>query len=81
MQCGKCHKSSAKAEIDAEQDKLLNADRFLKIVEKYTDIRELTSELVREFIEKIIVYERSEPRKKKNYTQQVEVYFNFVGRV
>ncbi|WP_413927172.1 DUF4368 domain-containing protein [Clostridioides sp. ES-S-0001-03] len=50
-------------------------------MEKYTDIRELTPELVREFIEKIVVYERSEPRKKKNYTQQVEVYFNFVGRV
>ncbi|MEG0386612.1 MAG: DUF4368 domain-containing protein, partial [Solibacillus sp.] len=57
-----------KTEIDTEQDKLLNADRFLKIVDKYTDIRELTPELVREFIDKIVVHERSEPWKKKNYT-------------
>lgn len=73
--------AALKTEIESEQDKLLNADRFLKIMGKYTDIRELTPELVREFIDKIVVYERSEPWKKKNYTQQVDVYFNFVGRV
>lgn len=68
-------------EISTEQDKMLNADRFLKIVGRYTDITELTPELVREFIDKIVVHERSEPWKKKNYTQEVEVFFNFVGRV
>ena len=67
-------------EISAEQDKLLNADRFLKIVDKYTDIQKLTPEIVREFVDKIVVHERSEPWKKKNYTQQVDVYFNFVGK-
>uniref|UniRef100_UPI0006D2B8F6 DUF4368 domain-containing protein n=1 Tax=Clostridium sp. NkU-1 TaxID=1095009 RepID=UPI0006D2B8F6 len=68
-------------EISAQQDKLLNADRFLAIVNRYTDIQELTPEIVREFIDRIVVYERSEPRKKKNYTQEVEVYFNFVGKI
>lgn len=68
-------------EINIQQDKLLNADRFLAIVDRYTDIRELTPEIVREFIDKIVVHERSEPWKKKNYTQEVEVYFNFVGKV
>lgn len=63
------------------QDKMLNSGRFLKLVEKYTDIQELTPELVREFIDKILVHERSEPHKKKNYTQHVDVYFNFVDMV
>nr|WP_321027695.1 hypothetical protein [Eisenbergiella sp.] len=27
------------------------------------------------------MHERSEPWKKKNYTQQIDVYFNFVGQV
>ena len=67
--------------ISGAKDKMLNADRFLKIVDKYTDIQELTPELVREFIEKIVVHDRSDPWKKKNYTQQVDVYFNFVGKV
>ena len=68
-------------EITTEQDKILNADRFLKIVDKYTDMRELTPEILREFVDRIVVHERSEPRRKKNYTQQVDVYFNFVGQV
>lgn len=68
-------------EISTEQDKLLSADRFLAIVNRYTDIQALTPEIVREFIDRVVVHERSEPWKKKNYTQEVEVYFNFVGKV
>lgn len=60
---------------------MLNADRFMSVVDRYTDIQELTPEIVREFVEKIVVYERSERWKKKNYTQQVDVYFNFMGKV
>lgn len=40
-------------EVGTKQDKMLNADRFLNIVDKYTDIQVLTPEIVREFIEKI----------------------------
>lgn len=68
-------------EISNGKDTILNADRFMAVVDRYTDIQELTPEIVREFIDKIVVYERSERWKKKNYTQQVDVYFNFVGRV
>lgn len=31
--------------------------------------------------DRFVVHGRSEPWKKKNYTQEVEVYFNFVGKV
>ncbi|MGN6713989.1 DUF4368 domain-containing protein [Anaerocolumna jejuensis] len=68
-------------EIRSGKDAMLNAERFMVIVDRYTDIQKLTSEIVREFVEKIVVHERSEPWKKKNYTQQVDVYFNFVGKV
>ena len=68
-------------EINTEKERMLNADLFLKVVQRYTEIQELTPEIVREFIEKIVVHERSEPWKKKNYTQQIDVYFNFVGQV
>jgi hypothetical protein len=53
----------------------------MAVVDRYTDIQKLTPEIVREFIDRIVVHERSEPYKKKNYTQQVDVYFNFVGRL
>ncbi len=68
-------------EINGEQEKLLNTDRFMKVIDKYTNIEELTPEIVRELIDKIVIYERSEPSKKKYYTQAVDVYFNFIGRV
>lgn len=68
-------------EIRSGKDTMLNADRFMVIVDRYTDIQKLTPEIVREFVEKIVVHERSERWKKKNYTQQVDVYFNFVGKV
>ncbi len=68
-------------EISTGKDTMLNADSFMAVVDRYTDIQKLTPEIVREFIDRIVVHERSEPYKKKNYTQQVDVYFNFVGRL
>ena len=44
-------------EIANRQDTLLNADRFHRLVDKYTDITELTPELVREFIQRIEIHE------------------------
>ena len=67
-------------EIANRQDTLLNADRFHRLVDKYTDITELTPELVREFIQRIEIHERSGRYKKKHYTQQVDIYFNFIGQ-
>lgn len=53
----------------------------MALVSKYTHIQELTPEIVREFVDKIVVHERSAPHRKKNYAQQVDVYFNFVSKV
>lgn len=52
--------------------------RFLKIVRKYTDIQELTPEILREFIDRIEIHERS-VKYGKNATQQIDIYYNFVG--
>ena len=35
----------------------MDVERFLALVRKYTDLQELTAEIVREFIEKIYVYQ------------------------
>lgn len=34
----------------------MNVDSFLKVVRKYTDIIELTAEIIRSFVERIDVY-------------------------
>lgn len=65
-------------EIQESGEKSVHVDRFLAIVHKYTDIRELTPELLREFIQRIEVHERSVYHSPKA-TQQVDIYYNFVG--
>ena len=54
-----------------------NTERFLKIVDKYTDITELTYDLLRDFIDKIYIYEKD----KINKTRKIEIFYNFVGNI
>ena len=53
-------------------------ERFLSIVERYTDIPELTPCILHEFVEKIIVYAASDP-KDKNRTQEIDIYYKGIG--
>lgn len=41
--------------IDKSKEQTLNVDSFLKVVRKYTDITELTAEIIRSFVERIDV--------------------------
>lgn len=68
-------------ELDEAEKNVDSAYQFLAIVDRYTDIQELTPEIVHEFIHCIVVHERSERWKKKNYTQDVDIYFNYIGKL
>ena len=46
-----------KAMIASEKERGANVDSFLAIVRKYMDIQELTAEIIREFVEKVYVYQ------------------------
>ena len=56
-----------------------NIVKFIRIVRKYTEITELTSEIVREFIEKIIVHQAE--RKDGKKTQAAEIIYNGAGAI
>ena len=60
-----------------EEDNI-RADKFISLVKKYTDFSELTTPMINEFVDKILVHEG----KWDNYerTQEVEVYLNFIGK-
>ena len=49
-------------------------ERFLSVVERYTEIPELTPCILHEFVEKIIVHTASDP-KGKNRTQEIDIYY------
>lgn len=57
-----------------------NVERFLEIVRKYTDIKELTPEILRTFISKIVIHERSR-KHVKDAEQDIDIYFTHIGNL
>ena len=57
-----------------------NVERFLEIVRKYTDIKELTPEILRTFISKIVIHERSR-KHAKDAEQDIDIYFTHIGNL
>lgn len=56
-------------------------EKFNSLLEKYQDFTELTPEMIATFIDKIVVYERSEKYRKTGITQKIDIYLNFVGKI
>ena len=56
-----------------------DADRFIALNDKYENFDKLTIAMLNVFIEKILVHERDRKGSIQT-TQEVEIYFNFVGR-
>ena len=55
-----------------------NVDAFIEKAKQYTTIDTLTPELLRLFIEKIVVHEK-EVKWSKHAPQTVEIYYNGIG--
>ena len=71
------------AELDnlllTEKEKSLNTDRFLSMVRECTEIKELTCEVIRTFIDKILVHQVEKIDGKR--VQTIEIYYNGIGKV
>jgi len=68
-----------KQTIDTAKEQSLNTDRFLALVKKYTEITELDAEIIREFIDKIIVFKAE--KVDGHRTQRIQIYYNCIGAV
>ena len=55
------------------------AEKFIALIDKYENFDTLTNTMLNEFVEKILVHERAR-KGSQDTTQEVEIYFNFVGR-
>ncbi len=72
-------------EFDIQKD---NSKKFLDVIKKYTNIKELDAAILNELIDKIVVHERTfidgqdrhGCRENKKYmSQQIDIYYKFVG--
>lgn len=55
----------------------VRADRFLELVKRYTDFSELTTPMLNEFIEKVVVHEAD--KSTGDRVQKIDIYLNFIG--
>ena len=56
-----------------------SAEKFIAMIDKYQNFDTMTTTMLNEFVEKILVHERDRKGSIET-TQAVEVYFNFVGK-
>lgn len=72
--------SRIESEIETIEKQAINTEKFIELVDRYTDFKELTTPMLNEFIEKIVVHERI---KGYRYTssQKIDIYFNFIGKI
>ena len=69
---------NAKAEIEKYESDTVRADKFIELVIRYTDFSELTTPMLNEFVEKILVHEADYSSGER--VQEVEIYLNFIGK-
>jgi len=67
-----------RAEQNQYKKKSQSVSRFLKLVEQYSSAKGMSVVMLNEFVEKIIVHERSR-KSNTDIQQKVDFHFNFIG--
>lgn len=62
-----------------QQEDSLNISKFMARISKYTELPKLTVEIVNELIDKIVIQKPTGT--KRNRIIQVDVYYNFIGKL
>ena len=65
-------------ELDKYRQDEVRIDKFLELTKKYTDFTELTTPMIKEFVEKIVVH--APDRSSGQRIQQVDIYLNYIGK-
>ena len=65
--------------VKEEHSNEMDVNNFLKVVQRYTRVNQLTPAILREFIHHVVVHHRETIGKATE--QKVEIHFNFIGEV
>lgn len=72
--------AALQADLDRAQEATVNAEKFMKIVRKHLSFEELTPTLLREMVEKIVVYECTYDGNGTR-RQDIDIYYSSVGKI
>ena len=66
-------------ELVSTKDAVDDIERFYELVDKFTSFEELTTQMLNEFVDKIIVHKAEKIDKRR--VQEVEIYLNYIGKI
>ena len=75
----KARVTELECEIATYKENSLYMNQFLDLVKGYTEVPELTAEIIREFIEKVYVYHPDKINVQK--TQRVRIVWNCIAEI
>ena len=65
--------------LSKQQEDSLNISKFMVRISKYTELPELTVEIVNELVDKIVIHKPTGT--KRNRIIQIDIYYNFIGKL
>lgn len=65
--------------LTKQQEDSLNISKFMARISKYTELPELTVEIVNELIDKIVIHKPTGT--KRNRIIKIDIYYNFIGKL
>ena len=66
-------------ELDEFNADSFKTDNFIELVRRYTEFEELSTQMLNEYIEKIVVH--APDKSSGERVQDVDIYFNFIGKI
>ena len=72
--------SRLQAELTAEQQTALDAEKWVALIKQYANPTELTAELLNTLIEKIVIHEAIKSADGMR-DQEIEIYYRFIGKI
>jgi len=70
--------AKAQSALDSFEADTARVDQFMALAKKYTDFTELTTPMINEFVDKIVVHEAD--RSSGERVQEVDIYLKFIGK-
>ena len=71
--------SVLKSDMEKPKSKTEEIIKFVSLVDKYSDFKELIPEIVRAFIDKVMIYKKQ--KLYGHYRHTIEILYNFIGAV
>lgn len=72
--------SDLNTQLETVKEQVLNAEKWIALIKRYTDLNELTAEVLNTMIEKILIHEAIKDND-GNRVQEIEIFYRFVGNI